>query len=77
MVMELNRKDEVSIVKQDIGARAADLRGDAIPVAHDTERFRLLFTNSRPKMPPNYRAPLVAVTSRQMIDERLRASSET
>lgn len=41
-------------------------------VERDTERFKLLFTNSRPQMPPGYCAPLDMRNTRQLIGERLR-----
>jgi len=43
-----------------------------MPVVRDTQRFRLLFTNSRPVIPEGYSAPLDYKTSRQLIAERIR-----
>jgi hypothetical protein len=41
-------------------------------VERDRERFKLLFTNSLPKMPENYKAPLRVVTTRELIAKRLK-----
>jgi DNA-binding transcriptional MocR family regulator len=43
-------------------------------VQRDLERFKLLFTNSRPKMPEGYKAPLCIISTREQIAERLRKS---
>lgn len=42
-------------------------------VVRDTERFKLLFTNSRPHIPGGKLAPIAVRTSRSIIGERLRA----
>jgi hypothetical protein len=51
-------------------------KATAAPVERDNERFKLLFTNSRPKIPADYTAPLGYQTSRELIGERLRASKD-
>lgn len=48
---------------------------EAVPVVQDKDRFRLLFTNSRPKMPSGYKAPLVVRTTRELINARLAAET--
>jgi hypothetical protein len=40
-------------------------------VERDTERFKLLFTNSRPEIPEGYSAPLCATPTRVMIARRV------
>lgn len=42
-------------------------------VARDIERFKLLFTNSRPHIPGGKLVPLKLRTTRSLIGERLRA----
>ena len=42
-----------------------------VPVARDTERFRLLAGNGRPVLPAGFSAPLGDTISRVLIDERL------
>lgn len=42
-------------------------------VVRETERFKLLFTNSRPRIPGGKLAPLKLRTTRSLIGERLRA----
>ncbi len=44
-------------------------------VVRDEDRFRLLFTNSRPVIPKDYKAPLCLKTTRQLIAERISAST--
>lgn len=39
-------------------------------VEQDMDRFKFLFTNSRPKIPAGFSAPLVIVTTRELIAER-------
>ena len=41
-------------------------------VLRDTERFKLLFTNSRPHIPGGKLAPLSLRTTRSLIGERVR-----
>lgn len=41
-------------------------------VTRDTERFKLLFTNSRPHIPGGKLAPISPRTTRVLIGERLR-----
>lgn len=41
-------------------------------VPRDTERFKLLFTNSRPHIPGGKLAPISTRTTRSLIGERLR-----
>lgn len=43
----------------------------SIPVARDTERFRLLAGNGRPAIPAGFSAPLGCTVSRVLIEERL------
>jgi hypothetical protein len=42
-------------------------------VARDNERFKLLFTNSRPHIPGGKLAPVGAKLTRSLIGERMRA----
>lgn len=42
-------------------------------VERDLEHFRLLFTNSLPKMPEGFQAPLQVVATREQIAKRLQA----
>src|SRR5579871_413042 len=42
-----------------------------VPVAQDRERFRLLFTNSRPSMPEGCKERAPIRTTRELIRERL------
>ncbi|WP_127088729.1 hypothetical protein [Aquabacter cavernae] len=46
-------------------------------VERDNERFKLLFTNSRPKLPVGYSAPLCLKTTRQLISEVETTSTAT
>jgi hypothetical protein len=43
----------------------------------DRDRFRLLFTNSRPQMPEDSDRELAFVPTRQLMREQKEASSET
>lgn len=45
------------------------------PVAHDSERFRLLFSNGRPVIPADYSAPLEFTTIRQLVGDRVRKAN--
>lgn len=45
------------------------------PVAHDTERFRLLHANGRPTIPDDYCEPMPVTTIRQLIGQRLREAN--
>ncbi len=45
------------------------------PVAHDENRFKLLYANSRPAIPADYCAPLAVTTTRQLIGARLRQAN--
>ena len=44
-------------------------------IPQDTERFKLLFSNSRLKMDPNYSAPLDFKPTRTLIRERIESAS--
>ena len=65
-----------------IGARLKGEPGGHMKVDHkpavipqDTERFKLLFSNSRLKMDPNYSAPLDFKPTRTLIRERIESAS--
>ncbi len=45
------------------------------PVAHDSERFRLLHSNGRPVIPDDYCEPLQVTTIRQLVGARVRAAT--
>lgn len=45
------------------------------PVAHDADRFRLLYSNGRPVIPHDYCEPLQITTVRQLIGARVRAAT--
>jgi len=45
------------------------------PVKRDTERFRLLFTNSRPKIPAGLVAPVDSRSTREWIAARIAAKT--
>lgn len=48
----------------------------AEPVVRDTERFKLLFRNSRPDIPADASAPMGIQTTREVIGQRLRQAAE-
>jgi hypothetical protein len=45
------------------------------PVAHDADRFRLLYSNGRPVIPEDYCEPLQITTIRQLVGARVRAAT--
>jgi hypothetical protein len=47
-----------------------------VRVVRDMERFRLLFTNSRPEIPAGYSAPLDATPTRVLINRRIREQKQ-
>jgi hypothetical protein len=45
------------------------------PVARDTERFKLLFRNSRPHIPGGKLVPVSTRTTRELISERVQKAT--
>jgi hypothetical protein len=45
------------------------------PIAHDNERFKLLASNGRPKLPGGCTGELSLKTTRALIGERLRENA--
>ncbi len=48
-----------------------------VPVAQDKDRFKLLFTNSRPAMPKDCKESAAIRTTRELINIRLQSLSAT
>jgi hypothetical protein len=56
-----------------MSARSAAVKMGTRLAVRDTERFKLLFTNSRPRVPGGKLATVVVRTTRALIGERLQA----
>lgn len=44
-----------------------------VPLERDSNRFRLLFTNSAPEMPAGYEIKVDPTTTRELVGKRVRA----
>jgi hypothetical protein len=76
---QMLRQVVINISARILGARLGDKamppHAQSAPVEQDRERFKLLFTNSRPKMQAGYKAAVAIRTTRELIRERLEANT--